>query len=414
MGRIYLEILGRGRVAFVCLRQEIHILGQLERRREQVEALTDLALGYQELEKYGDALDAATEAIELAEIHGLARHAGVAHYNRGNCYATLEMWQPAENDYQRALEISEAIEDTELQEAVQNNLGEAYRRQEKSDQAVELLRSSLAVARQRGDIDSEIGTLNNLGLAYRALARDREALECFHSALDLSRQSYRRHEESNVLISLGNFYLEGDQPEKAKDYYDQALIAARATGDSDIEEGSILSLAYAHRQLGTFDSIAEDFKVIAERAGTLKHYANLAQMLTFAGEVNLEEGAVDVAAETFEQALIVALEIGHDRIQQFESRMEKPSLVPEFFQVFARICASVDAALKRGATEQARAFYDELQDRLRNLGEAGSWIADYLKPIRDYLAQRPERPIWEFLLGAWNDENHEPPVGSED
>lgn len=46
---------------------------------------------------------------------------------------------------------------------------------------------------------------------------------------------------------------------------------ARVAEDIDLEEDSILSLAYAHRELGTIENIADDFKAIAERADKLKH-----------------------------------------------------------------------------------------------------------------------------------------------
>lgn len=417
LGEIYLELLHRGRVALACMRQEIDLLAQLGCRREQVETLTDLGVVYEDLGRYGDALDTCTEAIDLAERCNLSHLVGIAHYNRANCFATLEMWQQAEDDYRRSLVIAEETKAVQLQEAVYHNLGETYRRWGRLEDAVELLCSSLESSRQRGDIDDEVRTLNNLGLAYQALSQNQEALDCFHNALELSRQHYRKREESNTLISLGNFYLEGSQPDRAKDYYEQALTAARAAEDTDLEEGSILSLAYAHRQLGTFDDIAEDFQTVAERAGALKHYENLVEFLNLAGELNLEEGEPEAAAEMFEQALLIALELGYDRIKQFESHVEQPLLFPELVEVFVRVCVGVDEVLRKGVVGHAQALYDKLLSKLRDQerwGEIGLWMIDYLKPIGDYLAKLPEQPIWEFVIAAWSDEASEIDDDSQD
>jgi len=348
----------------------------------------------------------------LAERHSLLRQAGITYYNRANCFTKLEMWQQAEDDYRRSLTIAAEIEDIQLREAVHHNLGEMYRRQGQLDDAVELLRSGLVSARQRGDIEDEVRTLNNLGLAYHALSQDQEALACFHDALELCRQHDLKHDESNALISLGNFHLEGGLPEKARGCYEQALTTAREAEDVYMEEGSVLSLAYAHRQLGTFDNVAEDFKAAAEQAGVLEHYENLLQFLTFAGEMNFEEGEAEAAAEMFEQALIVAAWIGHDRLQQLESRVEFDFHFSEFFDVIARIWVLVDKALQDGTDERAQTLYEVLMGNLQHSefwGEDSSWIADLLRPIGDYLAKRPEQSVWEFLASAWTERSDSEP-----
>ena len=410
LGEIYLHFLHRDRVALACMRQAVELLAQLDRAQEQIAALTNLGSVYAGLERLGDALDAYTEAIDMAERDKLSHLVGMVYYTRANCYATLEMWPQAEYDYRRSLAIAEETDDTRIEAAVYPNLGEIYCRWGRPADAVELLRSSLVSARQRGDIETEIMTLNNLGLAYRASSQDQDALDSFHNALTLSRQYYQKRKESNVLIDLGNHYLEGNQPEKAKKYYEQALIAARAAEDDDLEEGSMLSLSYTHRQLGTFDEIAEDFKAVAERAVELKHYENLVQFTTFAGEINLEEGDTEAAVEMFEFALTAALTLGYSRFQQFKSHSEAPALLPELIDVILRICVSVDEALQNDAPERAQALYDGLLDRLHDWeswDETGLWMIDYLKPIGSYLAELPEQSIREYVVAAWNSENKE-------
>ncbi|MHC5827017.1 MAG: tetratricopeptide repeat protein, partial [Nostoc sp.] len=172
-----------------------------------------------------------------------------------------------------------------------------YRRSERTQEAVRLLKLSLELVRQHNDIDSEITGLNNLGLAYRALSQTQESLECFNNALDLSRQHYRKCDESRIFISLGNLHLLNDQPEQAKNYYENALVAAREIEDSDWEEGSILSLASAHKELGTFNDIAGDFQAVAERACDLGHHESCIKFLTFGGKINLEENEPESAAD---------------------------------------------------------------------------------------------------------------------
>lgn len=405
LGQIYLTVLNRTRVALACMREEINLLAQLNRRQEQVEALTDFGVVCEDLGRYGDALDSYTEAVGLAEESGLARPLAVALYNRANSFAVLEIWHKAEDDYQQAEKTAEEIGDAQLQDATHHNLGETYRRQGRLEDAVELLLLSLASARQRADIDDEMRTLNNLGLAYQALSQKQEALRCFHGALDLGRHHYRKRDEANVLISIGNFYLEDGLPDRAKEYYEEALAAARVAEDTELEEGSILSLAYAHRELGTFDDIAEDFQAIGERASRLKHQDNVVDFLIFAGETNLAEREPAAAADMFEKALLVALELAGRRIEAYESRAPNVPTFPALFKVISRICVCVDEALRGDNVDHAQAFHDDLLTRLRTAeswGQFGLWMTDLLRPIGDYLDERPEQPIWEFVAGAWD------------
>ena len=38
-------------------------------------------------------------------------------------------------------------------------------------------------------------------------------------------------------------------------------------------------------------------------------------------------------------------------------------------------------------------------------GETGFLVIDHLKPIGDYLAERPDQPLGEFIAAAWNEED---------
>ncbi|MDF5726658.1 MAG: tetratricopeptide repeat protein [Rhizonema sp. PD38] len=388
LGEIYLKLLNCNRVAIVCMHQEINLLLQINRTREQVEALINLAVTYEYMERYVDTLDISTEAIRLAEIYNFEAQAALACYNRGNCFTLLEIWQEAENDYQRALVLAENVGDTKLQESVSHNFGEMYRRSERPEEAVRLLKLCLELVRQRNDIDSEITGLNNLGLAYGALSQTQAALECFNNALNLSRQHYRKRDESRIFISLGNLYLLNDQPEQAKSYYENALIAAREIEDTDWEEGSILSLASAHKELGTFDNIADDFKTVAEQACNLAHHESCIKFLTFGGQINLAENEPESAADMFDKALSIALMRTYKRFSQCGKRVDYSFLAQELREVIDGIGDSIKESVENGTVEYAVAMYQSLLDKLHSQDhwkKSNSWIFDCLKPMVDWL-----------------------------
>jgi tetratricopeptide (TPR) repeat protein len=230
---------------------------------------------------------------------------------------------------------------------VQHNLGETYRRQGKLSDAVELLSNVLLQDREANDAYGIVHSANNLGLAYDEMGQEEEALKCWQEAASVSRANSLKHEEANALISTGNFHLVRDQPAQAKKYYEDALTLARDIEDADLEEGCILSLAQVNKDLGTFDSINEEFKRVAERANELGHYANFINFLLLAGEIDLEQGDAGTAAEMYEHAILFALSRAITLSNQFAKSTLKPRSATDIARVLNRILVAIDQGLKK-------------------------------------------------------------------
>lgn len=409
LGLIYQELLQRDRVAFACMREEIRLLGELDRFADQINALGGLGTAFEELEQYGDAITTLTQAIEVAEKRDLTLTVGWLFYNRGNLYAHLERWREAETDYNRAIEISEDSNEAEVTASARHNLAEAYRHQDRLDEAIPLLTSALTSSQQQQDVGHEITTRNNLGLAYQALSQSKNAIEHFNAALDLARQSYRKRDEARVLISLGNVHLSDKASAQARDFFELALTAARDAEDATMEEAAMLSLTYAHRELGTFASISEDFKTVAERAGTLKHYKNLILFLTLAGEIDFDDGDIEGSTKMFDQALRFSITTTIRRLGQlgydFESLISKSGVS----EILVQVLLTADRGIKNGALDDVRTFCEGLRKRLE---DESNWrwvgrflIENYLKPIEDYLAEMPAMSLPSYVFGDTETEN---------
>lgn len=388
IGKIYLEILGKGRAGLAYLRKSSDLLAQMNCRKEQIEVLNSLAFGCETLDYYRESIIAYTEIIDLAQASSEFNiFVGTAHYNRANCFVALEAWNNAEKDYHHALAVSkvESIDNGKFKEAVLHNLGEMYRRCGNLDKAVEFLELSLESSRQRGEIDNEILTLNNLGLAYEQLEQNQKAVEKFNTALALSRQHFRKKEESRILISLGNFYLLSE-PDQAKLHYEDALASARLAEDIQLEEVSMISLASVHRELGTFENIVKDFEAIAERTASLKHWSNLIKFLIIGGLVNFEEGEVEASAEMWKDAMCVASMLMIDHYNQYESLAEISYIYKDLNEVADHICDSLIDAVMQGDGDVAKALYNQLTSKFQNQNEMALCILEYcLEPIGEHL-----------------------------
>lgn len=252
IGHIFIDVLDRNRVGLACLRCEVQLLAKSARSRELIEALSDLGVTYEKYHHYGRAIDTMSEALDLLSVHTDPYLSALNQYNRGNSFAHLDLWEQAEASYQQALLGAESIGNTQLSNAVCHNLGEIYRRQGRLTEAQELLQGCLAVGPNGEDPSNTVGLLNNIGLLYEEQGQFLEACTYFERAIALSREHGLAHDEANTLISYGNLYIKQNEHAAAISYYEQARIVASSAGDTDLEEGSILSLGYAHWRLGTF------------------------------------------------------------------------------------------------------------------------------------------------------------------
>lgn len=400
LGDIYLEVLERERAAVVCFRREITLLAELGRERERVTAQIDLGGVFEDSGRYADALAITGEALKAARDHNMADIIGVILYNRGNYYAELELYAQAEASYRDAEEHAPASGHADLAQKARHNLGEVFRRQGRLGEAVELLKSVLSHEREANDHGGIVHTLNNLGLAYDEMDREADALSCWHEAVSVSRSHSLKRDEANTLISIGNFYLMRDQPGEAKGFYEQALSAARAADDADLEEGCILSLTQAHRELGTFESFQEEFKEAAERADKLGHYEKLIKFLTMAGEINLDEGESGTAAEMFEHALLFAFWRAVEATKQFADAEERPGASGLAPYVIGRITASIENCVSGEKAELAQSTLRSLLDRLR----LRNYFADVEFPINfltyalEYAELKPAEPIGKYIV----------------
>ena len=384
LGQIYRELLQREKLAISYFRQEIKLLAELNCTLEQVQALNNLAVFYEQQGYYQLALDTDTEALDLAEANNFDNEIARLLYNRANCFTLIEMWEQGEADYHRSLLITEEQDNIELKQAIFHNLGEAYSRWGKFEQAIALLKRSLEFSRQKEDIDEQLLAMNNLGIAYRKNNQYQEAIKCSNEALVLSRKYYKKRDEAKILITLGNAHRINDLLDESRICYEQSFEIARNLEDILLEEDCFLSLAYVHHEQGTLDSLESEFEIIMERALKLNHFGILVRFNSLLGQVYLDEGDIEESAEMFKYALMYAAIIYWNRLSFKQSSLEPHYFGAEIKEVANKICDSLEMTIIKGSVETAKAMYDCLISKLENLelGEKkGLWLANILKPM---------------------------------
>lgn len=401
-GYIYSSRLENNRAAFTAWKCQIEMFHATNRFREEAEALIDLGAEFQKSGQPAHAIKLNEQALTVSNTHEFNDLIGTINFNMGNCFAQIEMLPQAQERYESAL--SNAIDNgnADLERMVAHNLGEVLREQGKLEQACELLERTVRAYREAEDFEGVIHALNNIGLAYAELNREADAISSFNEAAAIAREHSLFRDLSNTLISIGNFYLESDALQ-AKAAYEESLEAARNARNVDQEEKAMLSLAFAHRELGTFNTIEKDFEIVLKQANELNHNENLLKMLTFAAEINFDEKETDASAEMFEKALLFSLIVSAKTFKDLAAIPPGPLQVRTLTYVLAHLLRVIDGALNNNEEDLALHLYTRIREKITAAEHwpEDTFINQFLDVVGDYLTHKPDEELIDYVTKGW-------------
>lgn len=222
------------------------VLGVLGRRDEQAEVLDQLDaitgdrvdrrvearlrratyLGH--VDRFGDAIEAAGEAVDLAPASD-----GPLVGRALTALGQVRSWS-GDNEH-AATDLAEAcnhLADAPIEEGqARFSLGAALRAVQRFDEARTALERALHIAEAH---DHMVGTVQALGAMADLDAetgRPEDAVERYEQAVDLARQIGYRHREGVGLVNLGTVQLSVGRPVPALEAYDQAVGVFEGLGN---------------------------------------------------------------------------------------------------------------------------------------------------------------------------------------
>ena len=153
-----------------------------------------LALNYQNLKRYDEAITAYQRAIELNPEFA------TAYYNLGNTYYAQKRYEEAIETYQCAIALNPEYANA------YGNLGNTYKAQKRYEEAITAYQRAIELNPE------DANAYNNLGVTYKAQKRYDEAITAYQRAIELN------PEYANAYNNLGITY-------KAQKRYDEAITA---------------------------------------------------------------------------------------------------------------------------------------------------------------------------------------------
>ncbi|MDG4763416.1 BTAD domain-containing putative transcriptional regulator [Solwaraspora sp. WMMD406] len=187
-------------------------------------------------------LDAAAGHLRLAtEFYEREGHPGGAAgslLGLGFVYETQGRYRDALTEYERALQLAQAAQNTTLVVHSLNNSADALVALDDIDAGLERLKTGRELAGQGGLRHHEAAILSSIGALFVRKRAYAEALEYLHEGLALMRRSGFRTAEADTLVRIGHAVLGSGNRTDAVAWFRQAQKVYRqnndATGEADM------------------------------------------------------------------------------------------------------------------------------------------------------------------------------------
>ncbi len=178
--------------------------------------------------------------------------------------------------------------------------GDAYTLLERFEAADRALETALRISRERVDLQGERNALRSIAFLRSHEGRHEDALVRIEEVLALGKAAGDTRAQAGDLATMGNILRALGQLERALTVLEAALERTEVS-DHPVRYGALLNvMGTIHRDLGDFDTALEFFRR-TEAYLTVTVYASFS--LTSIAHIQLQQGHVDEALETYQEAL---------------------------------------------------------------------------------------------------------------
>lgn len=216
------------------------------------------------LGKAGEAQGKYTDALQMAETHGLQRLQTRSLLGLGTVALLQGDYPLAQERYAEALTLCRAIGDGEVESSLLVNLGIVHQYMGDYSQAKVHYESGLAIERASGNRNQEALSLMNLGTLFHHVAAYEQAQFHYTDVLKIYQQMGKRSEECRVLANLALLLGNTGDHYGARRLSNRALTIARAVHQLDLQAYALTCLGHALTGLENWEEALAAFNEAVE------------------------------------------------------------------------------------------------------------------------------------------------------
>jgi tetratricopeptide (TPR) repeat protein len=162
---------------------------------------------------------------------------------------------------------------------------------------------SLHVWQKQGDKRQIAWGLRNLGPTLHEMGRYEQAVECYSNAIKLLEEMHDLAQQAVTQMNLGVVYLTLDQPQQALGLFLCADPILRKVCDDLHRAMNYCNMGIAHRMLKEWNQAEASLLSSVERWEQIGNTEAIANVIDELGLVYLEQGLLEKAMATFQDAL---------------------------------------------------------------------------------------------------------------
>ena len=272
---------------------------------ELAETLFRLACCRYKLSSIGIAIGLFDEALKLVEESGLPNdrlRVDILGW-RSRCHRRQRDWVSARDDVERALELSEALADPELEANTLFQASLICEREGNWLRARRLAEQARALYEQLDDRINVGRQLNNLGGFEFLLGNTAKAIERLHQAHDLASEIGSIPDAAQALCSLAEVELSEQHPADAEEHAQAALTLLDGRDDFlDVTGAAQLRLGKARLAQGRLDDADTALAEAEITLAQLESASHLAAVWSIQGELALARDDATEAARLYRRA----------------------------------------------------------------------------------------------------------------
>ena len=220
-------------------------------------ALNNIGLIYKHQGDFDNAINYYEKALELSESvddnEGIAKsYNNIANIcrNQGNYAKAIDL-------YMKALKINEAIDNKVGMAICLNNIGILYEFQKDLDKAIEYYTASLKIEEERANKKGIAASLGNIGNIYKDKKELDLALDYMMKSLAIKQEIGNKSGEAITMINVGNVYKSLNNFDKAVEYYNKSLILNQELNNQQGIAMCLNNIGVIHLKLDEFEQAQE-------------------------------------------------------------------------------------------------------------------------------------------------------------
>jgi len=284
--------------AIAYYQQSIAALEKTETKHDLASVVSNLGVAYESLGRWPEAETSYMRCVDILDEleEAFSEHGIRVLMNLGQLYGKQGDGEKAVQVYHQALQISQTLEEEQLEFSIWNNLGTVHTRMNQHQEAADCFQHSLELAQKLGDRQQEALALSNAGSSFHDLGQIELAVLCFENSLALSEELDDQYGMARASNNLGVLYEDLKQFEKALEYYENSAAILSAIGDA---YRAITTYINIGTLLGKRGRLAEANRVVEQTwrlAENNRYFDQLMTLSILQGDIAFQQPSTELDA----------------------------------------------------------------------------------------------------------------------